>query len=54
MWIETIYLYNKSKELRVTPLAGVWIETDGGAQEYYLDSVTPLAGVWIETRRLLF
>ena len=34
---------------RVTPLAGVWIETLHVQKKTHLQEVTPLAGVWIET-----
>ncbi len=35
---------------RVTPLAGVWIETGVQLRQCGRGDVTPLAGVWIETR----
>jgi len=35
--------------IRVTPLAGVWIETANFAEHERNGGVTPLAGVWIET-----
>ena len=34
--------------LRVTPLAGVWIEINTIREEHNENRVTPLAGVWIE------
>ena len=36
------------KILKVTPLAGVWIEIIWMKSGQPLDGVTPLAGVWIE------
>ena len=35
---------------RVTPLAGVWIETARSLRHTWNIWVTPLAGVWIETK----
>ena len=34
---------------RVTPRAGVWIETVKNLHQYHVLYVTPRAGVWIET-----
>ena len=36
------------RRLRVTPLAGVWIEMSINIELVSLNRVTPLAGVWIE------
>ena len=35
--------------IRVTPHAGVWIETSDWWANNHQDTVTPHAGVWIET-----
>ena len=40
--------------VKVTPLAGVWIETQRTPEERENELVTPLAGVWIETIGRLF
>ena len=37
-----------NKMLRVTPLAGVWIEISRRTMYLRREKVTPLAGVWIE------
>ena len=37
---------------RVTPYAGVWIETEFRASLKTARIVTPYAGVWIETKAL--
>ncbi len=34
---------------KVTPRAGVWIETAEAAENHHRQLVTPRAGVWIET-----
>ena len=39
--------------IRVTPLAGVWIEINISAFFSAIFSVTPLAGVWIEIVKLV-
>ena len=36
---------------KVTPRAGVWIETRANGAVSGADGVTPRAGVWIETTR---
>ena len=35
--------------IKVTPLVGVWIETEVAPMLYFAHIVTPLVGVWIET-----
>ena len=49
MWIETWIMSYNNDSLFVTPLAGVWIETQGKYGLLMCIYVTPLAGVWIET-----
>ena len=39
----------RSTESQVTPLVGVWIETNSARLVYQPILVTPLVGVWIET-----
>ena len=38
----------QERAIKVTPLAGVWIEILPDVNEVKMDAVTPLAGVWIE------
>ena len=40
---------NQLPVVKVTPYAGVWIETANCVAPLISDSVTPYAGVWIET-----
>ena len=44
----------QERAIKVTPLAGVWIEILPDVNEVKMDAVTPLAGVWIEMFELRF
>ena len=46
--LKLTHLCIKLRKLKVTPLAGVWIEISMPTQDDTKDTVTPLAGVWIE------
>ena len=49
MWIETEKNYKQKINKKVTPFAGVWIETMLLKLTDQKGAVTPFAGVWIET-----
>ena len=53
MWIEITASTGVYNSLKVTPLAGVWIEIRRPwAASATWRTVTPLAGVWIEIGRM--